>query len=223
MKTVFPIAVFILVLLSSCGINVQKRLYRDGFYVATLHKSPDRSAICLTHSKTAEVTCDHVAQNADDSIPQDLSKKSAEDHPALLQDSTIEKPFELLEVNKMENHKIKSQSSVYAPQNEIRKIERLNNDATACLKASILVFPIAFLTLSGALIMSLIALRKIRKLTRAGRIPTDQEKNLANQKHRARKTAWISGAILMLLLIGFIIFFCVSGPLINAGNIPIGL
>jgi hypothetical protein len=221
MKPLLFITALALTLLTSCGVSVQKRLYRDGFYITTNHKSHNPSVISSPETKAVEGTLDDVAQKAVDSVPVLVPKKSLENQSEFSYEfATADTP------EKFESPV--STTDQYSPptktsEEKIAKIEKLNKDARAFLKASILVFPIAFLTLSIAFILSLIALSKIRKLARNVDLRVDEQSQLAKHKKRARKTLLISGIILVMVLTAFIIFFSISGPLINGGNIPLRL
>ena len=221
MKLLVLLPALLLLLLNSCGVQIQKRLYRDGFYISTSHhkSSPQTRTVAEQtplHAAYAETTGANIDGPADSATPA-FAQNKVDSSVAFTANSRDElnRPAEKIEALPAPNERYVD--------DELVKIEKLNKNGKALLSASIIVFPLAFLTLSVALVFSLLALAKIRRLILEENTTPDQEARLAKEKRRARITAWMSGLVLLVLIAGIIIFFSTVVFSLGAGPIQLGL
>jgi hypothetical protein len=215
MKTLPLLIVTFFMLASSCGIHIEKRLYRDGFYVSVPHEH-SRSASEPTSADA--IVAEHSPDNIDTiRLPlaehslqtAELSRDTTEHTPAV---SNFSLPL-------ITTPPVLAEDTAYTetPGEEIASIAKLQKNASAFLKSSLLVFPLAFLTLFIAFILSLVMLAKIRKL-RSATLNEQEQSELQRYRRSAIKILVISLLCMTAILAAAVLLF-MSVPLSPLGGI----
>lgn len=198
MKITLSLLVALIVTLSSCGIHIQKRLYRNGFYVSTHDSreaqpaSPNEKSVTLQPVPSVIVPDtsvdepDRIAMTDEDSavtpavIAADTLRDNDEQQPAREPVVSVQKESPPEEV----------------PATEMERTRTLYIVSIAILCSWLILSPLSII---ASLVLSLIILKRIRML-RAGYSPTSNQQ-VQLEKYRTFQVIALIAALVALALI----------------------
>jgi hypothetical protein len=227
MKPVLSVAALVLLLFTSCSLHIQKRLYRDGFYIstnqhATEAKTKQLPAETVTHRAALLSATDtaawHERASCDStcSCTQEEISREAISFPVEQEERFT--PGEIKSQQQPASDSLKKSSRTpKTTDEEITAIRKLNRTAVAFMACSILVFPLAPITLLTAMIVSIVALNRIRRLRRTANLSAEQSAQVSTYRTNAFFAFFLSLMILLIILVlaAFLFaWFSILGPAI---------
>lgn len=206
MKRILPITLFLLVCLTSCGVHLQKRLYRNGFYISNSnHGAAGGTTIASPVNESESVP---EMSYDDTAVKSDQPEANSADQPdsCMRAVSSVAQSDETTSV--VPGHD--SASTTSSPPEETRKtteqeIETIRklDLASKITLLSCFTIVLAIIAVPAVLVLSIIILNKIKKLKRDHVLTEEQQNQI--EKIRSHQAVALGVSIFVLALTAIVI------------------
>lgn len=223
MKICIALVAFVLTL-SSCGFHIEKRLYRDGFYVSGSGHNRSEINSGPFDARSGENLCGDGIPLYDSSGSVTTAESVTEQQPVSRESMTgsagSQTTFSFMNrENPVDDSTTSTSRKAQTTDEKMASIGKLAGTTKALLKCSLIVFPLAFVTLLATLIISVVLLSKIRKLQRSSVLDEEQKAQLKKHKRAGRLALILSIVFLLLIAAAGLILLSQSASMISPGPI----
>lgn len=216
MKFTLTLLIAFIVVLSSCGIHIEKRLYRNGFYISS---NGHHNAQPAAHSENVTAVQEIPAENVPDTSSDETDRVSlfTETQPvapaAVVPDTIRTNEEQTVSEPAVTEHKQKSPPDE-VPAAEMESLRQLYIASIVALIAWLILSPVSTIV---SLVLALIMLKRIRTLT-AAYSPTDNQQ-VQLEKYRSFEMIILIAAIVVLALTILVLalFFAVFFGILTFG------